>query len=332
MMDRLRLAGTQLLRGYSSFAIALFLLLLVLNLIAAPQFLAPAYIAGTLAVAAPLAIAGMAETAPVLSGGGGIDLSVGPLLGWINVLIIVWLIPHHLTSPWVAIPLLLAVGASVGLVNGVLVAVVRLQPIVATLGTYLVLTGISLQQMPQPVGQAPHWIIQFDGSFGPLPGAVILVGVPALAWLALSRTPYLKTLLAVGGEARAAYSAGVNVMAVRIFAYVIAGILAAVAGIALTALVQSGDATLGTTYTLLAITAVALGGTSLAGGVGGLVGSILGAADIYLIQNLLTSENVSSFWLQVAYGGILVVALVANSSVRQISLGAIRGRLARAQS
>jgi len=99
---------------------------------------------------------------------------------------------------------------------------------------------------------------------------------------------------------------------------VIGGFFAGFAGLALTALVQSGDPTLGPQYTLIAITAVALGGTSLAGGRGGIAGSILGALSIFLIQNLLSALNVSSYWNQVVYGGILVVSLIINAQARTL--------------
>jgi ribose transport system permease protein len=96
----------------------------------------------------------------------------------------------------------------------------------------------------------------------------------------------------------------------------IGGIFAAVAGLALTALIESGDPNIGPTYTLVAIAAVALGGTSLAGGRGGIIGSIFGALSIYLIQNLLSAVHVSALWLQVAYGAILVFAVVVNAEIR----------------
>jgi ribose transport system permease protein len=86
--------------------------------------------------------------------------------------------------------------------------------------------------------------------------------------------------------------------------------------LALTALIESGDPNIGPTYTLVAIAAVALGGTSLAGGRGGIIGSIFGALSIYLIQNLLSAVHVSALWLQVAYGAILVFAVVVNAEIR----------------
>jgi ribose transport system permease protein len=137
--------------------------------------------------------------------------------------------------------------------------------------------------------------------------------VPLLIWMVLRRTAYLKTLYAVGGDDVTAFSAGVNVAAVRVLAYTLGGVFAAIGGIALTALIQSADSSNSTQYTLVAIAAVALGGTSLGGGRGGLACSILGAACIYLIQNLLDSLHVSTLWLQVVYGGLLLFAVVLGA-------------------
>jgi ribose transport system permease protein len=148
---------------------------------------------------------------------------------------------------------------------------------------------------------------------GPIPGGLLTIGVPVVLLFALGKTAYVRNLLAVGANDAAAYSAGVNVMVVRLAAYALGGVIAAVGGIALTGLIQSADATLGTQYTLVAIAAVALGGTSLAGGRGGVVGSMFGAATIYLIENLLTSLNIQSLWLPVVYGALLIASVILGS-------------------
>jgi ribose transport system permease protein len=314
MPDRQSVKRFMFERTYS-FAVLLVGILLVGNLIKNPQFVEPDQIAGTLAIAAPFVIAAVASTPAILSGGGGIDLSVGPLLGFVNVILVVRLIPHGLDDPYYAVPILLAIGALVGLVNGLLVAVVRLQPIVATLGTYLILVGWSLREMPEPIGEAPSWLVDFGDSFGPVPGALIMMLIPVVLWILLQRTAYYRALMCVGGDERASFSAGINVTVVRIGAYVIGGIFAAVAGLALTALIRSGDPTIGPQYTLAAIAAVALGGTSLAGGRGGIIGSILGAFAIFLIQNFLGAIGVAYYWNQVAYGAILLGALILNAIV-----------------
>ena len=130
--------------------------------------------------------------------------------------------------------------------------------------------------------------------------------MPLLLWIWLRRTPYVESLLAVGDHDATAFSAGVNVNAVRISAYAIGGLIAAVGGIALTGLVRSADAQVFNNYILVALAAVALGGTNLAGGRGGLFPSMMGATCIFLLENLLTSLHASAYFIEVAYGGVLL--------------------------
>jgi ribose transport system permease protein len=211
------------------------------------------------------------------------------------------------------------VGALVGAANGWLVAVVRLQPIVATLGTYLVLMGANLWLLPTPLGPVPQWLAQLSRPILGIPGPLVFVLGPALVWFLLGRTPFLRTLLAVGGDDRVAYSAGIDVIRVRIIAYAIGGLFAAFAGLALTALIQSADANVGAPFTLQVITAAALGGISLAGGRGSLWGSVFGALSLFLLQNFLTNQGVSVFWQQVAFGLTLIAALILNATVAGIA-------------
>jgi len=131
-----------------------------------------------------------------------------------------------------------------------------------------------------------------EGDGRPLVGAAL--ALIFLFWWLVRQTPYYDQLMAVGSDDRAAYSAGVPVSKVRFIAYVITGILAASAGLMLTALIGSADPNIGATYTLIAIAAVALGGVSLAGGRGGLAGAAIGAIDIFLLQSVLTAFNVSN--------------------------------------
>lgn len=312
MMTRVRNLA---LNSTWSFAVLLVVLLFVVNMIKLPQFISGSQIASTLITAAPLVVAAIASTPSILSGGGGIDLSVGPVLGVVNALIVAKLLPAHAAGPLVVIPVVLAIGVLVGAVNGLLVAVVRIQPIVATLGTYLVLDGLALELLPQPVGSSPGWITAMGNHWW---GALLIMVIPAAAWLLITRTKYYRTLMLVGGDARAAYSAGINVVAVKVVAYIIGGVFAAIGGLALTALIQSGDATIAPQYTLNAVAAVAVGGTSLLGGRGGVVGSIFGALAIFLIQNVMAAYDVSAFWVTVVYGAILIGSLVLNSVLRNV--------------
>jgi len=211
---------------------------------------------------------------------------------------------------------LLLFGAIIGTVSGLLVTVVRLQPIVATLGVNLILTGIGIHLMPSPTGKAADWLKAFAGYIGPIPGPIILVAAAILFWGLLTLLPYHKALLAVGGDDRAAFSSGLNVTLIRTLAYTIGGFLAALAAISITAFVGAGNTAVGGNFTLIAIASVALGGTSLAGGSGGMIGTFFGATAIFFIQKGLNTLGISSFWFQVAYGAILLAALAANSLIR----------------
>jgi len=300
------------------FALLLAVVLLVANVIAQPSFGDPGNWPEELATLAPFALVAMASTPAIVSGGGGLDISVGPLTIVVNTILVAWFLPHTgLDSAWLAIPLLLMVGAVVGTVNGLLVTVLRFQPVIATLCSFFVLSGIALKVAPAPkTVKDVGWLASLGDQVGPIPGALILMAIPVVIWLALSRTSYHRQLYAVGGNDATAYSAGVDVYATRIVAYALGGLFAAVAGIALTALVLSTQATNVAAYTLVALAAVALGGTPLGGGRGGLLGSILGALCIYLLQTLLSALDVAATWNQVVYGGLLVVGVIVGARLQ----------------
>lgn len=292
--------------GRYGFALAILVVLLIANLVMNPARFAPAAWGTLLGMAAPLIGAALASTPVILAGRGGIDISVGPVMGLVSAVVIkVLYLDHGIASPLVLWPAALLIGGLIGAFNGFMATVVRVQPIVATLGTYLILGGLTLTILPAPVGPAPDWLKALAGNWSILPLAVI-----GLLWWALSRTPFLGQLMAVGSDDRAAYTAGVPVSLIRFLAYMMTGILAGAAGMMLTALLGSADPKVGANYTLIAIAAVALGGVSLAGGKGGLIGAAIGAVDIFLLQSLLTAFNVSTYVLQVAYGAVLVLAVV----------------------
>ncbi len=297
----------------SAFAVVLVVVLLVGNLLVRPDFLAPSQIAPTLGTLAPFAIAGMASTPAFLSGRGGIDLSIAPLMGFTNILLVTKLFGTVFGAPEFAVPILLAIGAAIGAINGFMIARLRIPPVIATLGTYFVLSGLDLRLVPDPVTAGPNWTNHLAGSIGVVPGALLTIGAPLLLWLVLRRSPYVDALLSVGDHDGTAFSAGMNVDAVRISAYALGGMVAGIGGIALTGLVRSADAQVFTDYILVALAAVALGGTNLAGGRGGMLLSAIGAASIFLLNNLLTNLHASAYFIQVAYGGVLFIAVVLGA-------------------
>jgi ribose transport system permease protein len=265
-----------------------------------------------LADVAPFAIAAIASAPSII--GGGFDLSISPLIVLTNSVFIVYLIPHGLGGA-ISVPIMLGLGLAVGLVNGLLIVGLRVQPIVVTLAMYFSLQGVDLLIAPNPVSvNSTGWLEHLAGSVGPIPGGLFTIGIPMLIWFGLRFVPFQRLLYAVGSNDATAFSSGVNVNVVRVASYALGGLFAGFGGLALTGLVNSADASNATEYTLVAMAAIVLGGTSLAGGRGGLVGPLLGAFTIYLLQNLLATFAVDPAYLQIAYGGILIVAVVLGGA------------------
>ena len=275
-----------------------------------------------LANVAPVAIAALASAPSII--GGGFDLSISPLIGLTNLAYVVWLAPHGLGGA-ISVPIVLSLGLAVGILNGLLILTLRVQPIVVTLAMYFSLQGVDLLIAPNPVSMKnAGWVQHLAGSVGPVPGALFTIGIPLLIWVGLRFVPFRRLLYAVGSNDATAFSSGVNVSAVRVASYALGGLFAGVGGLALTGLVNSADASNATEYTLVAMAAIVLGGTSLAGGRGGLLGPLLGAFSIYLLQNLLATFAINPAYLQIVYGGILIVAVVLGGAVSQESGGALR--------
>jgi ribose transport system permease protein len=297
------------------FALVLTSALIVANTIVLPTFASWSQVPGELGTLAPFALAAVASTPAILVGGGGIDLSIAPLMGLCNIILVTALLPHGLGNPAIAVPLLLLLGGAIGAVNGVLVAVLRYPPVIATLAVYFVLGGIDLRLAPGPVSTEPNWTNQLASTLWHIPGAVFTVGAVLVFWFLFRRTAFYGAMFAVGDDDVAAYSSGVDAPVVRIVAYGLGGMLAAVAGIALTGTIQSADVTVWPGYVLIALAAVALGGTALGGGRGGFLGSVLGATAVYLIQNLLSALGIDVFYVQVSFGAVLLVAVIAGASL-----------------
>ena len=311
--SRLFSRSLRLLHQYSfAFALLMVITLLIVNLIRSPNF----GWTNQLANFAPMAIAALASTPAIISGGGGFDISISPLMILTSGVFVVWLYPNGLGGA-VAVPILLLIGLGIGMVNGLAIQLLRIPPVVVTLSMYFVLIGVNLRVIPAPQSVSSTWMSRLAGSIGPIPGALFTLAAPLVIWFALKLIPYGRLLYAVGSNDATAFSSGVNVGAIRVAAYALGGLYAAIGGIAVIAVSSSASASLSTTYTLQAIAAVALGGTSLWGGRGGLIGSLLGAASIYLLGTLLITFQVAPSWLQVMYGAMLLVAVVLVSAASE---------------
>lgn len=262
--------------------------------------------------ALPLALAALGETFVMLTN--GIDLSIGSVITLANVTVAV-LSEHGFGGESVVAAV--AIGAVAGLVNGLIVNYTRIAPLVATLATSSIFLGIALVVLPTPGGTVPIWLSSWTvGTIGVVPVSAIWLAVLMVGgWVLLRRTKVGINIQALGESESSSWSAGIRVVRVRTFAYVAAGVCAAIAGIVLSGLTKSGDATIGAFYLLDAIAAVIIGGTSLVGGVGTLVGSVLGAVVLSLVSAVLLVAGLSTYIQYMVSGGIIIGALFVQTNM-----------------
>lgn len=293
--------------------LSLVIILLTFAALRSPQLFTYVGLAGAVLVAAPLILASIAITPIAIAGRGGVDLSIGPLIGFVNVTIVVWLPYLGFDGPLaVFVYAVFAACLWQGLMAA-LIIYVRISPIIVSLAGFMILSGVNLVILSRPGGIAPDWLS--DWGYGTeLWGPVLFILIAAFVlWAVFQRSVIFQNIRLLGADERTAYTNGININAVRFSAHLTAGVFAGMAAICLTGLIGSGDPTQGNTLTLQAITALVLGGTSLAGGRGGATGSILGAVAMYLVFVVLSSFNfgaISGYMTQLSYGLILVTSLM----------------------
>jgi len=273
----------------SSAGISGYMLLLgaiVINFIVqGPSFFTATSFTSLLSVNTPLIIAAIAQTIVVLNK--GIDLSVGSNITLVNTIVI--LLSNKYGWPIeAACAIGLVAGTVIGAINGAIIAFLRIPSLLATFATMSVFGGLALIVLPTPGGTVPSYVYLFYGgqTLG-IPNALFIVIAVGLIWLLISKYPIGKYIRAVGGAERSAYSSGIGIAKVRFVTYTLAGAISGVAGLCITALTASGDPKIGLSITLNCIAAVILGGTRLAGGWGGIGGSIAGALFLGLVNNIV---------------------------------------------
>ncbi|HET6497796.1 MAG TPA: ABC transporter permease [Coriobacteriia bacterium] len=242
---------------------------------------------------------------------GGIDLSVGSTMA-IVIVVVGQLTTEGGLLPFPAVLAGVGLGLVMGAVNGGLVTRFGLQPFIATLATMSVFRGIAyIVTGGWPVLNVPESFRRFmDGDiFGVVPIAIVILLVAALlAHLVLTKTRTGVYIFAIGGNAEATRLSGVNVSKNKMIAYMLCGVGAALAGMVLLARLGTGEPTAGQGHELNAIAAAALGGTSLAGGKGSIVGTLLGAVLLSALRVGLVVQGVDAFWQFIATGAIIAFA------------------------
>lgn len=311
---------TVLLRRSQPFFASLGVLVLVLavNAVLQSNLLTLPVIRSNLATFLPLIAAAVGQAIIVLSG--GIDLSAGGIITLVNVVLVSLAGVWGAESGWgtlaaVLVSLLVAVAA--GLLNGLLVASLRLQAIVATFATNFVWMGLALAVLPVPGGQAPVPLYRlYRASVLGIPSVVLLLLLVILLWLILKESRLGRFLYAVGGHAQAAFASGLPVARVRMLSYGLGALFFGLAGVFLTADIASGDPLIGSPLTMNTIAAVVIGGTPLAGGAGGAGGGVVGAIVLGLVRNIIFFANVPPFYQDFISGLIIIVALALAAGGR----------------
>jgi len=240
----------------------------------------------------------------------GVDLSLGSVVALSGVACATFAHPGD-HSVFVPIAVGLLTGATCGLVNGTLVTLGGVAPFIVTLGMMTIARGLALIfSGGRPVADMSNELTALAGDFFGIPIPMLcFAGVAAAAWFFLRNFRLGRHIYAVGGNENAARAAGVPVEQVKLFAYGLCGLLAGLAGVVLAARITTGQPNAGQAYELDAIAAVVIGGTSLAGGVGTITGTLLGVLLIGVINNGLDLQGVSSYYQAVIKGVIIVGAV-----------------------
>lgn len=248
---------------------------------------------------------------------GEIDLSVGSTIGLSGLMAA--LVLQSTDSIPLAILAALAVGLVVGLINGLLIVALNLPSFLVTLGMQMVLVGTSMwitNTTAIPIGNTTFTFIFGGGSIGKLPLLLLWVLITgAVGYIVLNRTPYGKKVLAVGGNATSARYSGINVKKVVVYVFVYSSLMAALGGMLYAGRMSSGRYTFGDGLELDAIASVILGGTSMAGGNGSIVGAIIGSLLIGTINNGLMFFGLSTAQQTVAKGAIIILSVALSALV-----------------
>jgi len=293
--------------------IFILLILIVFMSFASDVFFQTANFINIIRQIAILGVVAMGMTLVILTA--GIDLSVGSLMalsaGVMGVAATEWGL-----SPVPAVMLGLAVGTTMGVINGLVITKGKIQPFIATLGMMVAARGLVLLLTGGlAVRGIPESMLTIGSRFvGRIPqSAFVFAAVAIVGWVLLTKTTLGRNIMAVGGNSEASRTSGIRVDRTKIIVYAICGLFCAIAGFLYMGRVNSVPPLMASGMELQAITAVALGGTSLSGGNGSIVGTVIGVLTIGVLNNGLNLMDVSAAWQQVILGSMIIIVVVLDS-------------------
>jgi ribose transport system permease protein len=286
--------------------------LCVILSIVAPRFLTLRNVTNVVRQFSVIAIMSVGMTYVIITA--GIDLSVGSIIALSGCMTAWFLVEGY--PIWLSVLIGLALGMLTGIVNGLLIVKVRLAPFIATLGTMGIARGLVLAlTMGYPIQPFPEaFEVIGRGYLGPIPIPVVIMTVVVIVGhIFLSRTTIGRYIYYVGSNPTAARLSGLNVGRILILVYTVAGLLSGLAAVVLVSRLTSAQSNMGTGWELDAIAAVVIGGTSLAGGEGSVLGSLIGAALMGVIKNALILLGVNVYWQSVVIGIVIVLAVALDA-------------------
>jgi ribose/xylose/arabinose/galactoside ABC-type transport system permease subunit len=309
--------GRRSLLRAAAFAAGFIVLVLAVNALTHGDFLTSRNLTNVLRQITVNAIMAVGQTFVIITA--GIDLSVGSIVGVSGVVAALVANSLHLANPLVFVVTLfaaLAVGALSGYVNALPVVRLGLPPFITTLAMLQVARGLAYilsHGQPVPLQNSAPFDWLGTGGFGGIPYQVIVMAVVAIVFaVILGRTAYGRYVLALGGNEEAARLAGIDTARTKTIVYVISGGCAALGGLLLMARFASGSPQSGTGYELQCIAAVVVGGTSLMGGRGSIVGTFFGALLIGVLNNVMNLLNIESYTQQIVLGVVILLAVILD--------------------
>jgi len=311
--------------------IVLILSALIFSALVGGRFFAPFNLSLVLQQVTIIGVVGIAQTLVILTA--GIDLSVGAIMVLASIIMarsaVVWGIPIE-----VAFPLGIVTGVLCGFINGALVTYVRLPPFIVTLGTWSIFGALVLfisrsETIRQQDIEATASFLQLMGTriqivtpWGNAPityGSILMILLAALVWYTLNRTAFGRHIYATGDDPDAARLAGINTDRTLLAVYVIAGLICAIGGWVLIGRIGAASPLAGQTANLDSITAVVIGGTSLFGGRGSIVGTLVGALIVGVFRNGLALYGLDNLWQEFAVGLLIIVAVALDQWIRKVA-------------
>lgn len=300
----------KLLKSTSMPAFLLALVMIIINIFITKGFLTTSYINSFFSANAPLLCLAIGISMVIITG--GIDLSVGAIICLCNVTMVTLFGEDWDIGTVVLICILMA--TAMGAINGLLVAVLRINPMMATFATQSAFAGLALWVMDIPGGYAPIAFCKWFSTkvFGVIPMSLIVVLALLALVLIIMRTPIGVKLYAIGNNEEKAYISGIRVAPIKFFAYTFSGFAAGIAAICYTARTGGGDPTAALTLTLNSVAACVIGGLSLAGGKGTCVGGVWGAMFLQMIISIILAARIPTMAQNLVEGLIIFVGIAGT--------------------